>query len=209
MVLEPEDYRSRARRDEIEARLLAAADKLLGEGESYTEISVERLASEADLSRSTFYVYFEDKGDLLRAWLAQIRTQVAAVANPWWAMGAQSTRADLREALAGIVTTYRPHARTMAAIFDAASYDPLVREQVDELMRGYIATLRAHIEEGQAGGFIGAGLRPDETASWLMWMAERGQHQMVGPAPPDTELGPIIDSFTDIVWHTLYAPAQS
>ena len=76
MMLEAEDYRSRTRRDEIEARLLAAADKLLGEGESYTEISVERLASEADLSRSTFYVYFEDKGDLLRSWLAQILAQV-------------------------------------------------------------------------------------------------------------------------------------
>ena len=111
MMLEAEDYRSRTRRDEIEARLLAAADKLLGEGESYTEISVERLASEADLSRSTFYVYFDDKGDLLRSWLAQILAQVRDAANPWWAMGPQSTRADLREALSAIITTYRPHAR--------------------------------------------------------------------------------------------------
>ena len=41
-----------------------------------------------------------------------------------------------------------------------------------------------------------------------MWMAERGQHQMVGMAS-DVQLEPIVDSFTDIIWHTLYAPAQS
>ena len=53
------------RRDEVRRRLLAVVEQLLTEGESYAEISVERLVSEANLSRSTFYVYFEDKGDLL------------------------------------------------------------------------------------------------------------------------------------------------
>jgi len=47
-------------------RLLEVVQQLLDEGESFTEMSVERLVSEAGISRSTFYVYFEDKGDLLR-----------------------------------------------------------------------------------------------------------------------------------------------
>src|SRR4051794_34010288 len=54
------------RRDNIRRRLLAVLENLLDKGENFTEVSVERLVSEAGISRSTFYVYFEDKGDLLR-----------------------------------------------------------------------------------------------------------------------------------------------
>ena len=42
------------RRYEMRCRLLEVVQQLLGEGESFTEMSVERLVSEAGISRSTF-----------------------------------------------------------------------------------------------------------------------------------------------------------
>lgn len=195
------------RRDDVRRRLLAVVAELLRGGESYAEISVERLVSEAGLSRSTFYVYFEDKGDLLRAWFEQVIEELEAAATAWWKLDGSATRADLRGALGQIVVAYRPHTTLMAALFDLSAYDVGVREQVHAMMARNVAGLRRHIQRGQKQGWIDPGLLPAETAQWLTWMAERGLHQMVRPAD-DGELTRLIVAYTDIVWNTLYEFGQ-
>ena len=194
-----------ARRDRGAAA--RGADKLLGEGESYTEISVERLASEADLSRSTFYVLLRRQGRPARAPGSRrsgrrSRTRPILVGDgrreharrP--ARGAVGDRHRLPPARADDGGDLRRGRHTTAS----------VREQVDEMMAGYVATLRAHIERGP-----GRRLHRHEPAP----RRDRGVARCGWPsaasirwsAPaPDAELGPIIDSFTDIVWYTLYAP---
>ena len=196
------------RRDEIRATLLTAVEELLEEGESFTELSVERLVSRADLSRSTFYVYFEDKGDLLGAWVSEIIEQLKAAAKSWWELPPKPTRKQLRAALAEIVETYKPHTTLMAAVYDAAAYEPTLRAEVEAMMASNIGGLRRHIKEGQKNGSIHADLQPDQTAAWLQWMAERGLHQLVRMAS-GAELEKLIDAYTDIVWYSLYAPVKS
>jgi AcrR family transcriptional regulator len=195
------------RRDEARARLLEVVEQLLEEGESFTEISVERLVAEAGMSRSTFYVYFEDKGDLLRGWFGDIIAELTAATDRWWALGADATRDDLREILAGVVSTYRPHTTLMAATYDAAAYDTSVRDLVATMMAGNVATLRKHIKAGQKEGFVDATLPADQTAEWLVWMEERGLHQLVRTAD-EAELERLVDAYTAIIWNTLYAPAR-
>jgi len=199
---------SRARRrEDIRDRLLAVVERLLEEGESYTEISVERLVSAARLSRSTFYVYFQDKGELLTAWFAEIQAEVENAAHNWWALGPGSGKDELRAALAKVVKTYRPHTTLMAAMYDAAAYDQGVRELVEAMMEWNIAGLRKHIRSGQRDGFIDPELPAQQTAAWLTWMAERGLHQLVRGAG-GAELERLIDAYTAIVWNTLYAPTR-
>jgi TetR/AcrR family transcriptional regulator, ethionamide resistance regulator len=196
-----------ARRDEMRNRLLGVVERLLEDGESYTELSVERLVGEAKMSRSTFYVYFEDKGDLLSAWFGEITEEIENAARDWWALDAGATRDDLRAALSKIVKTYKPHTTLMAAVYDAAAYDPGVRELVEGMMSWNVAGLRNHIKAGQKAGFIDPDLLPQQTAAWLQWMAERGLHQLVRNAGP-AEVERLIDAYTSIVWNTLYAPAR-
>ena len=74
---------------------------------------------------------------------------------------------------------YRAHPELMAATHEAIGSDHGVREAVDAAMREYIEGLQAHIETGQAGGFIDPMLAAAATAYWLQWMAERGLHRMV------------------------------
>ena len=78
--------RRTARRDEVRGRLLQVVERMLDDGEGYTEISVERMVAQAGIARSTFYVYFEDKGDLLEAWFGEItaglRNAAAALRLP-------------------------------------------------------------------------------------------------------------------------------
>jgi AcrR family transcriptional regulator len=197
------------RRDQIKTRLLSAVESLLADGENFTELSVERLVTLAGVSRSTFYVYFEDKGELIRAWLAEIISELDVAAQEWWSLGTGGgvSWADLRAALNRVVTVYRPHTTLMAAAFDAAAYDPGVREQVDTMMQRNIAGLRKHIRAGQAAGYVDERLLPAQTAAWLQWMAERGLHRLIRDATDD-ELRELIDAYTTIVWNTLYAGAR-
>jgi hypothetical protein len=58
--------RRHVERDLNTRRLLPAVEALL-ETFSYAELSVEQMVAAADISRSTFYNYFEDKNDLLGA----------------------------------------------------------------------------------------------------------------------------------------------
>jgi AcrR family transcriptional regulator len=195
------------RRDETRARLLDVVERLLADGESFTEISVERLVSEAGISRSTFYVYFEDKGDLLSAWFTEIIDELVEASAQWWELDGSSTRDDLRAVLDRVVRTYRPHTALMAATYDAAAYDASVRELVETMMANNTATLRKHMRVGQKEGFIDPALPAPQTSQWLTWMAERGLHQLVRRAS-DSELDGLIDAYTSIVWNTLYAPTR-
>jgi AcrR family transcriptional regulator len=195
------------RRDQIKTRLLAAVEQLLADGQNFTELSVERLVGVAGVSRSTFYVYFEDKGELIRAWLTEIISELEVAARGWWSLSGDATWDDLRAALNRVVLVYRPHTTLMAAAFDAAAYDPAVREQVEEMMQRNIAGLRKHIRAGQSLGAVDATLPAAQTAAWLTWMAERGLHRLVRDAPEE-ELAILVDAYTSIVWNTLYAGAR-
>ena len=139
-----------ARRDELRGRLLGVVERLLGEGDTFTEISVERMVAEAGIARSTFYVYFEDKGDLLEAWFGEITAELRTAAAEWWRLGPTPAYPDLRAALAAIVSTYRPHTTLMAAMYDTAAYDAGVRDLVTAMMDENVAGLRKHIRTGPA-----------------------------------------------------------
>ena len=195
------------RRDEARERLLEVVERMLGEGASFTELSVERLVQAAGMSRSTFYVYFEDKGDLLRAWFEDITAELGEAAKDWWALDGSATREDLHEVLDRVVRTYRPHTTLMAATYDAAAYDPSVRDLVEGMMRANDAGLRKHVRAGQKAGFVDPDLPARQTAAWLTWMAERGLHQLVRGSS-DNELTQLIEAYTAIVWNTLYAPTR-
>lgn len=181
-------------------------ERRLRDGETFADIKVGEIVAESGLSRTTFYVYFEDKADLLRSWYADVSATIATAARAWWALDATADRDDLRAALAGIVAAYRPHPELLAATHEAIGYDHGIRAAVNEAMESYIAGLAAHVERGQADGFVDPALPPQETAYWLQWMAERGLHRMV--RAESARIDALLDAYTLIVWNVLYAPAR-
>jgi TetR/AcrR family transcriptional regulator, ethionamide resistance regulator len=179
----------------------------MADGESYTELSVERIVREAGISRATFYVYFEDKGDLLRALAVDFIERMIGAAAAWWSLTGDATRMDLRDAMRAIIDAYQPHKVVMAAVVEVASYDAGLRELFGDLLNQTIAAVAQHIATGQAGGYVEAGLDPERTAAWLTWMAERGLYQLVAPATP-AAIEKLLDAMTDITWNTLYASTR-
>jgi AcrR family transcriptional regulator len=196
---------SRARRrEEIRDRLRAAVEELMRDGESYTELSVERIVRQTGISRATFYVYFEDKGDLLRSLAEDFIERILHAAANWWELPAEATKADLRAALSTIFDAYIPHKLVMAAVVEVAAYDAALRSLFGDLLARASSEVADHIAAGQAGGYVRAGLDAQRTAAWLTWMAERGLYQLVAPATP-AAAARLLDAITDVTWNTLYA----
>src|ERR1700741_3449785 len=196
-----------ARRDELRTQVLSVVEKQLRSGATYADINVASVVAEAGISRSTFYAYFVDKTNLLRTWYAEFTQVILDAAQTWWSLDGTATIQDVRAALERIMDAYRAHPELMAATHEAIGTDHGVREAVDDAMGRYIDGLRAHIETGQAGGFVDPSLPAAETAYWLQWMAERGLHRMVR-AKPTSSQEQLAEAYAGIVWNTLYASTR-
>ena len=96
------------------------------DGASFTELSVDRLATEAGMSRASFYIYFEDKGHLLRRLAGQVFADLADSADRWWSVAGRHDPDDVRAAMAGIVASYRRHQPLLVALNEMAAYDAAV-----------------------------------------------------------------------------------
>ncbi|MCG7606186.1 MULTISPECIES: TetR/AcrR family transcriptional regulator [Mycobacterium] len=191
------------RRERIERQLLDATDRLMADGTSFTELSVDKLATEAGISRASFYIYFEDKGHLLRRLASQVFGDLTQAAERWWTVAGRRDPADVHAAMSGIIASYRRHQPVLIALNEMSGYDPLVGQTYRELLAGIGDQLTRVIEDGQADGSIRPQLPAAATASTLTWMVERTCHQNLPSHPPsyDAELA---DTLTQIIWGALY-----
>ena len=117
----------------MERRLLDATERLMSEGASFTELSVDRLSTEAGMSRASFYIYFEDKGHLLRRLAARCRRSRRR-RERWWSVAWRHDPDDVRAAMAGIIASYRRHQPVLVALNEMAAYDPSVAATYRELL---------------------------------------------------------------------------
>ncbi|MCP9273495.1 TetR/AcrR family transcriptional regulator [Mycolicibacterium arenosum] len=191
------------RRERIERQLLDATDRLMAAGASFTELSVDRLATEAGISRASFYIYFEDKGHLLRRLTGQVFADLTDAAGTWWNVADRRDPADVLAAMTAIVATYRHHQPLLVALNEMAAYDPQVGTTYNEILSGIAERMAAVIEQGQRDGAIRRSLSAATTASTLTWMVERACQQNLPsrPASYDRELAATL---TEIAWAALY-----
>lgn len=180
-----------------------AVETLLADGGAYADLSVEKLIRAVDVSRSTFYSYFGDKGELLLAMGEDVTRDLAEAGVSWFEFPATAAKDDLRSALVPLFTTYRRHHMVLRAITEAASYDTRIRALHLALVDRAASGLRSHIEQQQRAGTVAPELDPERSARWLVWMLERGLYELVAPAD-DAEADRLLDVMTDLVWRILY-----
>lgn len=195
--------RRQERREQIERQLLDATERLMAGGPSFTELSVDRLATEAGISRASFYIYFEDKGDLLRRLAGQVFADLAGAVERWWSFAERRDPADVRAAMTGLVASYRRHQPLLVALNEMAGYDAQVGATYQEILTAIAARLTAVIEAGQSAGTIRRELSAATAASALTWMTERTCQQNLPGSPPSYDAG-LAETLTQIVWSALY-----
>ncbi len=196
------------RRAEIERSLLVATERLMGDGTSFTELSVDRLATEAGISRASFYIYFEDKGQLLRRLAVGVFDDLADPAQRWWSVAARRDPADVRSAMAGVIAGYRSHQPLLVALNEMAAYDPQVSVAYRDILTGIVERLSHVISDGQADGSIRPELDARSSADALTWMVERACHQNLPFTGPEHD-AQLAETLTQIVVATLYLKAAS
>lgn len=158
------------RRQEVEASLLMATVSLLEEGHPFADLSVERIARQAGISRTAFYFYFADKRELLERLTSDINALILEQASMWWEdSGTPGDR--LREALAAALAVYREHSVLIRATAEVATYDEEVARHRRHLLAQVAEVTERHIEEENAAGRASCPV-PGTTALALTWMTE-------------------------------------
>src|SRR5271169_2820592 len=191
------------RREQIDRRLLDATERLMRDGGRFPELSVDPRSPDAGMSRASFYIYFEDKGHLLRRLAGQVFADLAESAERWWEVAWRHDLDDVRAGMAAIIASYRRHQPVLVALNEMAAYDPVVGATYGNLLTAITGRMTRVIEEGQADGSIRPQLAAATTASALTWMVERAcqQNLPTEPASYDAELA---TSLAEIIWNTLY-----
>ena len=191
-----------ARREEIAAQLFAIVERLLADGSTFSEVSVEQLITEAQIARSTFYVYFEDKGALMVELMERVTQAIGGAASDWFSLPATATRNDLRKALSRLAESYRQHGRMLSAVIEAAAYDPRVGDEYDKVMRRRFDDMNDAFLPQQKTGSIREDVDLRAVTPWLAWMFERGLYHLVGHGGDLPEWA--LEGATSVVWQTLY-----
>lgn len=149
MTTATQRHKSRRTREQVRARIVAAAADLI-RSRSYGELSVDEVMREAGLSRTIFYRHFDDLADLL------LRAGREAIEELYEAQRALAgARAGdnpdvVREAIEPAVEVYRRHGPLLRAIAEAAAGDEQIAAGQRE-MRGRFDDLVASALRDLAG----------------------------------------------------------
>lgn len=193
--------RSPDHRDGVLRQVGQAVERLLGEGNGFTTLGVQRIADEAGIARSTFYLYFPDKTALLMQ-ITESATEELFAAAGAWVEGGFTDRNHLERTLRDVVHQQRVHHALLTALAEVAGYD----EQVAAFWRGRIGAFIAHLEQrlqdGQQAGTISAALDPAVTAEWITWGVERTVAQHVAARPPEEDTR-LAAGLAAAIWTTL------
>ncbi|MFG2925648.1 TetR/AcrR family transcriptional regulator [Streptomyces sp. NPDC048305] len=156
------------RRAILEKRVLSAIEGLLQGGVTYTELSVEQIAQAAGISRSSFYLYFRDKVDVLLRLSGTLRGESYAIASAWRPTGAEGGLDGLARTYELILGHYRKYAALLSAIGEVAAYDAEVREAWDAHQRRFIDNMIEVLREEQMADRSPADIDPELAASIIV-----------------------------------------
>jgi len=189
------------KRAAVQAAVLTATEQLLGEGASYADLNIERIATRAGISRTAFYFYFADKLVLLMRLTEDVNDELYQQADIWFS-GSGDPEAEIREALDNIARLYEQHGTLLRAIVEVSTYDDEVAVFWRSMLGRFVDASRERIAAEQAAG-RSSGIEPGATAFALCWMAERVLYQeLVQGAPIPREN--LVDALVRIWLRTIY-----
>ena len=195
------------RREAVEDALLQAVERLLREGWSYTELPVQRIADEAGIARSTFYVHFVDKPALIERLVSRVFHDTFAVFLEWFTGDHREGVGDMTATFRKLIALCRLHFPVLQAITEVASYEPSTGKAYRAGIYEYSSQLRIRLEAARDSGRLHPDVDITTTAEIMCWATERSiiQHILERPESDDDRLAAAL---ARTLWLTMYGDAR-
>jgi AcrR family transcriptional regulator len=170
------------RRAAVEAAVIAATERLLAGGVSFTELAVGRIAAEAGISRPTFYLYFRDKSDLLLRMTETLGASAFEITED-----IPIELESITRVLAQTIAFYRERAHLLAAVTEVAAYEPAVRQAWDAVLERFVARAADWLRAEKEAGRTAPDLDPHTAAEVTVWGGIRVITRQVTTRGPETD----------------------
>ncbi|SIN30937.1 TetR/AcrR family transcriptional regulator [Micromonospora cremea] len=171
----------------VEARVLAATERLLQQGARFTDLGVQRIAAEAGVARSTFYIHFRDKSELLMRLAGSMRETSFDRVHEWSPSAPGDPLEALTEVFTDVIRIYRTYAPVLAAISEVAAYDEVVREYWAAGFEQFVARTEEVLRAEQQAGRTPASLDVVAASRLIVLGGDRFLAHHVGVTPADPE----------------------
>ncbi|MGV9915574.1 TetR/AcrR family transcriptional regulator [Streptomyces tendae] len=174
-----------ARSAATRAQVLAAVTRMLDSGESFTQISVQRILEEADVSRATFYAHFRGKTDVLVRLSDELRESLLSLGRQWDPGAAGDGAERFTRFFTDIVTVHRAHQGVLVALREAAAYDAEVGDFYTSGLEGFDEIVRATLQAEQAAGSAPPDLDVAAASRIIVWGGTQAIAHHIATDPGD------------------------
>jgi AcrR family transcriptional regulator len=190
---------------DVKADIVHAFDGLL-RSRRFDEVAVADVLEAAEVSRSSFYFYFESKHDLLAELVRRAMGVGHEAAQPWLQVGpGDDPQPGVRSGIRDGAVLWRDQAHVLRAIVEHWRQDPGLAELWTAMMAGYTRVTAAKIAADIRAGLIPPALGdPEPVAAALTWLGERLYYLAAIGLSPFDDQDVLVDTLTAIWMRTLY-----
>ncbi|CDO90328.1 TetR family transcriptional regulator [Mycobacterium triplex] len=188
--------------------ILAATARLLTR-QSFNDISVAQILTEAQVSRATFYFYFASKFSVLSGLLEQAMNDIFETVQPFLARSPEdSPTVALQRSIRAVTHAWHRHRSVLQAANHHWHSEPELRELWLAITERFIAAGAVEIDRERAAGFITSEVPSRTLAATLFWATERVLHIAgLGVEPNLADEEAAVDVLVTMWRGTLYAPS--
>ncbi|GAC49519.1 TetR/AcrR family transcriptional regulator [Gordonia aichiensis] len=190
------------RRTRSRARILESVETVLESGVRYADVPVERILTSANVSRSTFYQWFDDKGDLIENAAEPFFTAFWAVSDTWWMRTQPLGPDDLADIITRMFELGRKHGPVWRAFLETVDVDSRLRAEFDGFLKVYTAKMAERLRRDQQEGLAPADMDPEQTARFIT-VTTRGSLLDLINAPEEFD-AQFAEALADGFWAAMY-----
>lgn len=184
--------------EEVQTLLRDALGVLMADGTPLRDLSVGRLVTQAGMSRSTFYKYFDDKPAMLQALSAAALRRLYGAQREWLSRGRDVTPQDVHDSMLALLRAFREDRIILRAVGEMSVYEPAIGDAYTSAVGDYARAIERFVRGGQEDGWIDAAIPAAQTADALAWMTERTTSQVPADASSG-QLDALADALARIV----------
>jgi TetR/AcrR family transcriptional regulator, ethionamide resistance regulator len=196
--------REESEQRDVREAILDATEYLLAQ-QRFDELSVADILSSAQVSRASFYFYFESKYAVLGKLVRRAVKQAQTVARPWVEEDSESPEHTLRQGTSQGLQLWMKHAPVLRAIVENWRSDERLAALWMEMMEGFTTAATHRIERDRATGRAPlTDVDAATLASTLTWMSERIYYLAAIGHPAFHDEQQVIDVLTDVWLSVIY-----